>query len=165
MTTSRCDGRPWFPRAGGAGISRRAGGAGTPRVGRAPTRIAAAAIAWGLALGPAGPAAAQEVELPSGHAATLYDVVIEPETQIARFRFLVPGLGAEGAGWDEMMGDLPWLCDGLALPALAANGWSARQVVIVLSDREVPHGQADPEAVQFFEGFALEAERCQRLPF
>ena len=155
-----------------------------------------------MALGIGGPLAAQEVQLPSGHAATLYDVVLEaaegamapdaftdPEAGeevelaedipldqapegieasqgdaatggLARFRLVVPGLGGEGAAYEDVAGDFAWLCESLALPALAANGWAPTEVVIALSDREVAFGKADPEAVQFFEGFRIEGGTC-----
>jgi hypothetical protein len=156
-----------------------------------------------MALGIAGPLAAQEVQLPSGHSATLYDVVLEaaegvmapdagldpealPEGDLAedepldqpppagpeavpagaatgglaRFRLVVPGLGGERAAYEDVAADFAWLCGSLALPALDANGWSPTEVVIALSDREVPFGQPDPEAVQFFEGFRIEDGTC-----
>ncbi len=158
-----------------------------------------------MALGVAGPLAAQEVQLPSGHAATLFDVVLEPaggamvpdagtdpeaipegeldEAEpldqpssdpeavadqgegaatggLARFRLLVPALREAGATYDDVAQDFAWLCESLALPALAANGWTPIEVVVALSDREVPFGEADPEAVQFFEGFRIEDGTC-----
>jgi hypothetical protein len=159
-----------------------------------------------MALGIGGPLAAQEVQLPSGHAATLYDVVLEeaegvmapdagtdpealPEGELdesepldqppaedpeaadqeegtaatgglARFRLVVPGLGEEGAAYEDVAGDFAWLCESLALPALDANGWAPTEVVISLSDREVPFGETDPEAVQFFEGFRVADGTC-----
>jgi hypothetical protein len=161
-----------------------------------------------LALGVGGPLAAQEVQLPSGHAATLYDVVLEaaesvmapdagtdpeslPEGELtedepldvtpeglaapteasaatgglARFRLLVPGLGGEGAAYEDVAADFAWLCASLALPALDANGWAPTEVVIALSDREVPFGQTDPEAVQFFEGFRIQDGTCVAQAF
>ncbi|MBP1804796.1 DUF6497 family protein [Rubellimicrobium aerolatum] len=165
-------------------------------------------LAAAAALALAGPVAAQEVTLPSGRAATLYDVVLEtaavllapdagtdpeglPEGPLdeaepldaaparaepgalssgglsdaapgglARFRLVVPGLGGEGAGYDAVAGDFGWLCEAMALPALAANGWAPAEVVVALSDREVAFGAADPEAVQFFEGFRIEDGTC-----
>jgi len=161
-----------------------------------------------MALGIAGPLAAQEVQLPSGHAATLYDVVLEkpegamapdagtdpealpegemtedepldeapaldPESAamadtgegaagggLARFRLVVAGLGGQGAAYEDVAQDFAWLCEALALPALDANGWAPTEVVIALSDREVPFGETDPEAVQFFEGFRIDHGTC-----
>ena len=79
---------------------------------------------------------------------------------LARFRLSVPGLAAEGAGYETVAGDFLWLCEDLALPALAANDWQPVEVVIALSDREVEFGATDPEAVQFFEGFRIAGGAC-----
>jgi hypothetical protein len=149
----------------------------------------------------AAPAAAQELALPSGHAATLYDVVLEeagvlapdaytdPEafeegaleegepldqppveeaeagdgaqsSGVARFRLVVPGLGGEGAAFEDVAADFLWVCEQVALPSLAANGWAASEVNVSLGDREVAFGATDPEAVQFFEGFRIEGGAC-----
>lgn len=158
-------------------------------------RLALPALAAALATALATPAPAQEVTLPSGLAARLYDVVLEPgaagtqapdaftdpesgevaepadgtdaaaATGVARFRLVVPGLGGEGAGFDAVAGDLAWLCATLALPALAANGWAPSEVTVALADREVEHGATDPAAVQFFEGFRVEEGACVPLAF
>ncbi|NAZ35899.1 DUF6497 family protein [Rubellimicrobium sp. CFH 75288] len=153
----------------------------------------------GLALLAAVPAFAQEIRLPSGHAARLFDVVLEagvlgtraplvgsaaedeasdpadwgtgpldeaegetvpPTGGVARFRLVVTDLGQPGAEWGDVAGDFLWLCESVALPALAANGWQATEVVVALSDREVPFGTMDPEAIQFFEGFQIEGGVC-----
>jgi hypothetical protein len=150
----------------------------------------------------AAPVSAQELALPSGLSATLYDVVLEAGTGalapdaftdpeqieagdipedialdvapeepeaiagdaatggLARFRLMVPGLGGEDAGYEAVVGDFLWLCEQVALPALAANGWTPTEVVVALSDREVAFGATDPEAVQFFEGFRIADGAC-----
>jgi hypothetical protein len=151
-----------------------------------PATLAALALACA-----ASGAMAQELTLPSGLPATLYDVVLEegallapdaftdaeavgdePLDQppavadareasgLARFRLVVPGLGGEGAGFDAVAGDFAWLCEAVALPALAANDWAPSQIVVALSDREVPFGATDPTAVQFFEGFRVSDGAC-----
>lgn len=149
-----------------------------------PVRLLALLAAW------AAPALAQDLRLPSGHDARLFDVVIEdaggtgapdagsdPEAEpeegrapdalgasapgaIARFRLVVAGLGGAGAAWEDVAGDLLWVCEELALPALAANGQATAEVAVSLSDREVPFGASDPDAVQFFEGFRVEDGAC-----
>ena len=170
------------------------------------------AFAGGVLLATA--AAAQELALPSGLTATLYDVVLErgeagtgapdaftdpeagPEAAeealgeepldaapaedplgdapdppgaglggVARFRLVVEGLGGEGAGYDDVAADFAWVCEAVALPALAANGWAPTEVVVALSDRELPFGEMDPEAVQFIEGFRIEAGACVAQAF
>jgi hypothetical protein len=111
-----------------------------------------------LALLAAAPAAAQEITTPSGETVTLFDVVLEPDAALARFRFHAPGISARQ--FEDVQADFPWLCANLALPALAANDQGVAQVVISMSDRELPLGATDPEAVQYFEGFRIEDAAC-----
>lgn len=120
------------------------------------------------ATGPTAPDAFTDPEAEGGgatEAGTAADPLGEelpgpPEGGLARFRLVVPGLGGEGADYDAVAGDFAWLCAELALPALAANGWTPTEVVIALSDRETAFGVLDPEAVQFFEGFRVENGAC-----
>ena len=115
-------------------------------------RAGAAILFWLCA----GMAAAQE--LPSGRAAALFDLVVEPATATARFRFVMPGLVA--ADHPAVAADLPWLCEHVALPELAANGWTVTHVVVSLGDRELPLGQPDATAVQFFEAYDVSTGTC-----
>lgn len=101
-------------------------------------------------------AAAQD--LPSGRAAALFDLVVEPATDTARFRFVMPGLAAGDHA--VVAADMPWLCEQVALPELDANGWTVAHVVISLGDRELPLGQMDDSAVQFFESYDVSAGTC-----
>jgi hypothetical protein len=108
-----------------------------------------------------GPAADEEEPLDQPPAADpLGEEAGAPAGGVARFRLKVEGLGGEGAGFDAVAGDFAWLCEELALPALAANGWTPLEVVIALSDREVEFGVIDPEAVQYFEGFRIADGTC-----
>ncbi|NCT11973.1 MAG: hypothetical protein GW767_04385 [Rhodobacterales bacterium] len=109
----------------------------------------------------AGAACAQGVTTPSGQEVTLFDVRVE-DAGVVRFRFLAPAIDPAGQGlvFDDVAGDFGWLCETVALPALAQSGRPAQQVVISLSDREVAFGQAAPEATQFFEAYALDGSTC-----
>ena len=111
----------------------------------------------------AAPAAAEEITTPSSARVTLFDVVLEPETGLARFRFLAPEIATRP--FDAVQDDFPWLCANVALPALAANDWTVMQVIVSLSDRELPLGATDPEAVQYFEGFSIEGGACIWEPY
>ncbi|EAR49496.1 hypothetical protein OG2516_00329 [Oceanicola granulosus HTCC2516] len=118
--------------------------------------IAGAAI-W------AAPLAAAEIKAPSGQVVTLYEVVLEDETRMARFLFLAPGIAVTeeaGLSYGEVQADFPWLCEGVILPALSANAWSAAEVVIAMSDREVAFGERDSTATQFFEVFRIDEGTC-----
>jgi len=85
-------------------------------------------------------ASAQDVTVPSGHAMSLFDVILEEPTQTARFRFLVPAIAA-----DE---------------GLAANGWSAKDIVISMSSRELEFGTLTAEITQFFQPFRVQDDTC-----
>ncbi|MGZ9809888.1 DUF6497 family protein [Pseudoroseicyclus sp. H15] len=110
-----------------------------------------------LAILLAAPAAAQNVAAPSGQPWRIFDVVLE-QGGPARLRFVSEGL-TEG-DFEEVSGDFLWLCDNLALPALAENGVVPGEVIISVADRELPFGVPDAEAVQFFEGFRVEDGAC-----
>ena len=116
----------------------------------------------------AGPAAAQEsatqvsqalvIQAPSGLALMLQDVVWEPDSRIVRLRFVAESLGGPQAmPFSAVAGDFPWLCERYGVPALRPNELEASQIVIAIADRAVPFGTLDPEAVQFFEGFSIDA--------
>ncbi len=108
----------------------------------------------GLAALLALPAAAQE-------GPRLFDVILEPEAGLARFRFVMPGLGAFAA----VEGEFERLCAEVALPEIAAEGWDVRSVVISIADRELTFGATDPAAVQFFDGFSVVGGACVWEPF
>lgn len=109
-----------------------------------------------LALVAAGAAAAQGV--PSGLSVALYDVLVEPGAAIARFRFLAPDL--RSLDFAEVEGDLPWLCDHVALPEIVDAGWNVAEVIISVGDREVPFGETHPEALQYFAVFSFADGTC-----
>src|SRR5699024_8971267 len=98
--------------------------------------------------------------VPSGQVVTLYDVVLEAETGIARFLFLAPGIGPDGLSHADVQDEFAYLCETYAVAALLANEWQALEVVISLSDREVELGVITPEATQFFEPFRVESATC-----
>jgi hypothetical protein len=111
----------------------------------------------------AAPAAAEVITTPSAARVTLFDVVLEPDSALARFRFLAPEIAARP--FEQVQDDFPWLCTNVALPALAANDWTVSQVIVSLSDRELPLGASDPAAVQYFEGFRIEDGTCIWEPY
>jgi hypothetical protein len=110
-------------------------------------------------------ASAQDMPVPSGVPIRFVEVLLEPETGFARFRFLAPNLGTAGAERDVVSGDFAWLCERIALPALQDAGWSPQQIVISIADRDVPFGQTDPDAIQYFDGFSVSGDTCQWEPF
>ena len=112
-----------------------------------------------LAILPAA-AMAQEFTAPSGLVIEVAEVVLEDETRFARFRFVAPALGGDGAGFADVAGDFVWICETFAIPALASSDWDAAQIVVSMADRDVPFGQTDPDAVQYFTGFSVADATC-----
>lgn len=107
------------------------------------------------------PAVAQEVSVPSGHAMALYDVILEDDTQTARFRFHVPAIGGpDPLTFSDVVADFQYLCDTLVIPGLAANGWAAKDIVISMSAEQVDFGQITAEVAQFFQPFRVENDTC-----
>ena len=110
----------------------------------------------------AAPAAAQQIAVPSGLEFTLHDVILEADVRVARFRFIVPSI-AVTAGHKEfadVIDDLQYVCDSVIVPALHGNGWDSGDVVVSVSDRPVDFGVYDPEVIQFFQPFRMEADAC-----
>lgn len=109
----------------------------------------------------ASPTLAQDVVVPSGHDVSVMDVILEEATQIARFRFLMPAIGgATPVAFADVLPDIEYLCNDLAIPGLAANGWDAQEIVISLADAEVPFGTVTAEVTQYFQPFRVENETC-----
>ena len=108
------------------------------------------------------PAAAQQISVPSGLDIALYDVILEADAQVARFRFLVPEIAVTGGHkvFADVIDDLQYVCDRVIVPALHGNGWQSGDVVMSVSDRPVDFGVYDPDVTQFFQPFRMEADAC-----
>ena len=114
----------------------------------------------------AGAAMAGEVPaLPSGQELRFYERIdpgVWPAGQKSvHFRFVAPRIARDGgditiAGAAD---DMQLLCDDFALKMLAGEEMPDR-IIINLTDREVPFGEADPEATQFFEAYRVENGVC-----
>lgn len=103
-----------------------------------------------------GPVAAQELP-PSGLPYLVHEVLIEEG--LARFRFVLDGLGTDGRGFDEVEDDFAWLCAQMIVPALTDLP-QVTNIVLSVADREVTFGELAPEATQYFEAFRLENGSC-----
>jgi Family of unknown function (DUF6497) len=105
------------------------------------------------------------IAVPSGQTVTLIETVQDaagPSGLTWRFRFLAPAIARDGGSVDadEALDDMAFLCDSYALPRLPDMGPEVQQVVISLADREIPFGEPDPEATQYFEAFRPEDGVC-----
>ena len=65
--------------------------------------------------------------------------------------------------------DMDWLCQTYALPRLAATGPKPAEIIISMADRDVPFGESDPEATQFFNAYSIDYSKdgtnCLWEPF
>jgi hypothetical protein len=105
------------------------------------------------------------IELPSGQSVTLVETIWNtpgPQGLVTRFRFLAPEINPEtgSVDFETAAGDIEWLCQNFALPRVTDEGPMPSQIIISMEDRPVPFGEADPEAVQYFEAFRVENGAC-----
>lgn len=112
-----------------------------------------------MAIALAGAASAQDFPVPSGLKVSLFDVIVEADPAIARFRFLAPDLTSND--YEKVVDDFQFLCDEVASPALAQNNWGQGDVIISYSAAELPFGETAPEITQFFQPFSLNDNACQ----
>lgn len=105
------------------------------------------------------------VPVPSGQAVSLLDVILNapgPDGLTARFRFVAPAIARDTGTVDfqTASADMQHLCRSFALPRLSDIGPKPRQIVISLSDKPVPFGEAAPDTTQFFEAYAIDGDDC-----
>ena len=103
-------------------------------------------------------AGAQDIALPSGASATLFETL--PEETLVRFRFMSDGLAAD-TDYDLIAADMTALCETTAgeVPS------GLNRAVVSLSSQALPLGTVAPEVVQFFEAYTIEDGRCMWEPF
>jgi hypothetical protein len=111
------------------------------------------------------PAAAQQaVQVPSGQAVDLNEVLVDDtqgETWV-RFRFVAPQI-ARGGGtvtYETAVTDMEHLCRHMVIPYLSDFALDPSRIVISMSDRDVPFGEANPQATQYFEAYRLADDNC-----
>ncbi|MEO8244089.1 MAG: DUF6497 family protein [bacterium] len=118
------------------------------------------------AFGPCGAAwAADVITVPSGQSVTLLDVITNvpgPNGLTSRFRFLAPQIARDGGTIDADTAeqDMNDLCQTYVLPKIANPGPQPSQIIISMSDRDVPFGEDHPEATQFFNSYSITDGSC-----
>ena len=105
------------------------------------------------------------VPVPSGQEVRFVDVVMNapgPDGLTARFRFVAPAIAKQtgSVDFEVAAADMEHLCKSFALPRIAGTGPKPSQIIISLADRDVPFGEAAPEATQFFEAYRVEDDAC-----
>ncbi len=110
--------------------------------------------------------AGEAVMVPSGQAVTFMETVSNvpgDNGPALRFRFLAPAIARDTGTIDaDTAGrDMDHLCNTFALAQLSKDGSKPAEIIISLSDRDVPLGEDDPEATQFFASYQIEDGACQ----
>lgn len=110
--------------------------------------------------------AGDNLTLPSGQKVSLMEALSNvPGTDglAIRYRFLAPQIARDGGtiDADTAEADMDWLCNTYALPRLPKNGPQPAEIIISMSDMNVPFGEDHPEATQFFNSYSVVDGTCQ----
>ncbi|WP_323006400.1 DUF6497 family protein [Pseudorhodobacter sp.] len=101
--------------------------------------------------------------VPSGQSVMLQDVFWEEgDSLVLRVRFLTPQISRAGGtiDYDTAAIDMLHLCETYVIPQLAESAEIPDQIILSFSDINVPFGEADPAATQFFEAYSIENNAC-----
>ncbi len=107
----------------------------------------------------------EAIAVPSGQTVTLLDVITNipgPDGLATRFRFLAPQIARDAGLVDAetAAADMDFLCENFALAKIAEMGPQPAQIIISMSDTDVPFGEARPDATQFFNSYSIEDGSC-----
>ena len=110
--------------------------------------------------------AGDALTLPSGEKVTLIEVlnnVPGNDGLAVRYRFLAPQIARKGGtvDGDTAGSDMEWICNNYALKRLPTNGPQPVEIIISMSDMDVPFGEEHPEATQFFNSYAITNGSCE----
>lgn len=108
--------------------------------------------------------------VPSGQQVTLHEVIVDrpsPDTAMFRFRYLAPAIARNGGTMDfeSSIDDMQRLCETHANARLTAPLPVTVQVIISFADVDVPFGETNPEATQFFMAFGVKDGLCILEPY
>ena len=106
------------------------------------------------------PACAQELLAPSGLKMNLYEVILEEDIALVRFRFEVPEIAQNALPFAEVADDMQAICDQSLLPGLKQSGWQDGQIIMQLSAQQVEFGATVPEITQYFQPFTIGTDTC-----
>ena len=108
----------------------------------------------------ASPAMGQELTAPSGLKMVLYDVILDEEIPLVRFRFEVPEIAENALSFTAVSDDMQAVCDQSLLPGLKQSGWENGQIVMQLSAQQVDFGATVPGITQYFQPFSIGPDTC-----
>lgn len=109
----------------------------------------------------AAPIAAQErLDLPSGLAVQLVEVLWDAEVETGRFRLHAPEIAEDGFDAAVLADDFMVFCREFALPVQRALRPEWDELVVSVASEPRPFGQSDASVVQFFEGFVIDGRDC-----
>jgi Family of unknown function (DUF6497) len=99
--------------------------------------------------------------VPSGREVAFRDVITNvpgAEGATARFRFVAPGLTMDDS--EAAAADMQALCDSYALARTEGMVPQPEQIIISVSEADVPFGEAAPDVTQFFEAYSIKDGAC-----
>ena len=102
------------------------------------------------------------ITVPSGQKVTLLDVITNvpgPAGLTARFRFLAPAIAGQIDPETAAL-DMDHLCQTYALAKVADIGPQPSQIIISMSDIDVPFGETRPDATQLFNSYSIADGTC-----
>ncbi len=107
----------------------------------------------------------EAIVVPSGQVVTLLDVITDvsgPQGLTVRFRFLAPAIAREGGSIDAETAavDMDHLCQNFALGRVASTGPQPAQIIISMSDTDLPFGETRPDATQLFNSYSITDGTC-----
>ena len=110
--------------------------------------------------------AGEAIPVPSGQVVTLLEAVSNVPGNngpALRFRFLAPDIARDlgRIDPDTAGSDMDHLCNTFALSNLPDDGAIPAEIIISLSESDVPLGENHPEATQFFNSYKIEDGVCQ----
>lgn len=108
-------------------------------------------------------AEAEAFAVPSGQLVHLQDVFWEEgDSLVLRVRFIAPEIARNGGtvDYETAAKDMLHLCETYVKPQVEASADKPDQIILSLSDIDVPFGEADPEATQVFEAYSIQNGAC-----
>jgi hypothetical protein len=103
-------------------------------------------------------AAPEDVLLPSGISARLYEVIGQGTNEL-RLRYVSSGFDPLGADPETLLSDMTFLCENSVLPGGVAAETSPR-VIISIADRTAEFGVLNTDVRQSFEAFTIDGDTC-----